>query len=102
LSLPDELSGDVVFSSSPCGGEFGFSNANFLGVCFFFITVVLLVYVPGKLLLLLLKRTVSPLEDVTLASFVGLILSGVIYWFVTFVRQARYFLLWPLAVSAVF
>ena len=46
------------------------------GACLFVVAVVLLAYVPGKLLLIALKRTLSPLEDVTLACFLGLIVSG--------------------------
>ena len=49
------------------------------GTCLFLIAVVLLAYVPGKLLLFLLRRTLTPLEDVTLACFLGLIVSGLIY-----------------------
>ena len=73
-----------------------------LGACLFFVAVVLLAYMPGKLLLIALKRTLSPLEDVTLACFLGLIVSGVAYWLITFAHQARFYLLWPLATVAVF
>jgi hypothetical protein len=48
----------------------------FFGACLFFIAVILLAYVPGRLVLLLLKRTLSPLEDVTLACVLGLLVSG--------------------------
>ena len=72
------------------------------GACLFFVAVVLLAYIPGKLLLIALKRTLSPLEDVTLACFLGLIVSGVAYWLITFAHQARFYLLWPLATVAVF
>ena len=46
------------------------------GACLFAIAVILLAYVPGKLLLIALKRTLSPLEDLTLACFLGLVVSG--------------------------
>ncbi len=72
------------------------------GACLFFVAVVFLAYMPGKLLLIALKRTLSPLEDVTLACFLGLIVSGVAYWLITFAQQARFYLLWPLATVAVF
>jgi hypothetical protein len=72
------------------------------GACLFFVAVVLLAYMPGKLLLITLKRTLSPLEDVTLACFLGLIVSGVAYWLITFAHQARFYFLWPLATVAVF
>ena len=45
----------------------------FFGTCLFFIAVVLLAYMPGKLLLIALKRALTPLEDVTLACVLGLV-----------------------------
>jgi hypothetical protein len=72
------------------------------GACLFVIAVILLAYVPGKLLLIALKRTLSPLEDVTLACFLGLVVSGLAYWLITYAHQARFFLVWPLATAAVF
>ncbi len=74
----------------------------FFGACLFFVAVVLLAYVPGKLLLLSLKRRLSPLEDVTLACFLGLIVSGLAYWLITFTRLERFYLIWPLTTAAVF
>jgi hypothetical protein len=72
------------------------------GACVFVIAVILLAYVPGKLLLIALKRTLSPLEDVTLACFLGLIVSGLVYWLVGFAHQARFYLIWPLATAVIF
>ena len=72
------------------------------GACLFVIAIILLAYVPGKLLLIALKRTLSPLEDVTLACFLGLIVSGLAYWLITYTHQARFFLVWPLMTAAVF
>ena len=66
------------------------------GACLFVIAVILLAYVPGKLLLIALKRTLGPLEDATVACFLGLIVSGLIYWLMTFAHQGRLFFLWPL------
>ena len=76
----------------------------FVGTCIFVVAALLLAYVPGKLLLIALNRTLSPLEDVTLACFLGLILSGLAYWLITYVHQASFFLLWPLGtgIAAVF
>ena len=74
----------------------------FFDACLFFFVVVLLVYVPGKLLLLLLKRALSPLEDVTLACSLGLIVSGLAYWLITFARLERFYLAWPLTAGAGF
>ena len=72
------------------------------GACLFVIAVVLLGYIPGKLLLIFLKRTLSPLEDLTLACFLGLIVSGVAYWLISYAHQARFFFVWPLGIGAVF
>jgi len=68
----------------------------FFGACLFFVAVIMLAYVPGKLLLIPLKRTLSPLEDVTLACVLGLVVSGLVYWLFTFAHQERFYLLWPL------
>ena len=72
------------------------------GACLFAIAVVLLGYIPGKLLLIALKRSLSPLEDITLACFLGLIVSGVAFWLISYAQQARFFLIWPLGIGAVF
>jgi hypothetical protein len=74
----------------------------FFGACLFFLAVVLLAYVPGKLLLLFLKRTLSPLEDATLACVLGLVASALVYWLIAFAHQARFYLVWPVATAAVF
>ena len=71
------------------------------GTCVFVIAAILLAYVPGKLLLIPLKRTLSPLEDVTLACFLGLIVSGLVYWLMAFGHQGRLFFLWPLIAAGV-
>jgi len=72
------------------------------GACLFFVAVILLAYMPGKLALLLLKRTLSPLEDVTLACVLGLLVSGLAYWLIALAHQAHLYLIWPLASTAVF
>jgi hypothetical protein len=74
----------------------------FVGACIFVAAVLLLAYVPGKLLLLLVKLTLRPLEDVTLSCFLGLVLSGIVYWLVAFADQARFYFVWLLATAAVF
>jgi len=74
----------------------------FLGTCIFLIAVVLLAYVPGKLLLGLLRRTLTPLEDATLACFLGLIVSGFVYWLITFGHQSHLYFIWPVGTGAVF
>jgi hypothetical protein len=74
----------------------------FFGACLFLVAVVFLAYVPGKLLLLQLKRKLSPLEDVTLACVLGLLVSGLAYWLIAFAHQARLYVVWPMATTAVF
>src|SRR5258708_19549548 len=71
------------------------------GACVFIIAVVLLAYVPGKLLLIALKRTLSPLEDVTLACVLGLVVSGLVYWLMMFAHQGRFYLVWLLTVAGI-
>ena len=72
------------------------------GACLFAIAVILLAYVPGKLLLIALKRTLTPLEDVTLACVLGLVVSGLVYWLMTFAHQGRFYLFWPLTAAGVY
>jgi hypothetical protein len=74
----------------------------FLGACLFVVAVAMLAFVPGKVLLLLLKRQLSPLEDFTLACVLGLVVSGLIYWLIAFAHQARTYVFWPLATTALF
>ena len=71
------------------------------GACVFVVAVILLAYVPGKLLLIALKRVLTPLEDVTLASVLGLVVSGLVYWLMTFAHQGRFYLVWPLTAAGV-
>jgi len=71
------------------------------GACVFVVAVILLAYVPGKLLLIALKRTLSPLEDVTLSCVLGLVVIGFVYWLMTFAHQGRFYLLWPLTVAGI-
>ena len=71
------------------------------GACVFVIAVIFLAYVPGKLLLIALKRTLTPLEDVTLACVLGLVVSGFVYWLMMFAHQGRFYLFWPLTAAGV-
>ncbi|MFL6597714.1 MAG: hypothetical protein ACJ8KF_07080 [Chthoniobacterales bacterium] len=73
----------------------------FFGTCLFSVAVIMLAYVPGQLLLMALKRALTPLEDVTLACVLGLVVSGLVYWLMTFAHQGRFYLVWPLAVAGV-
>jgi hypothetical protein len=71
------------------------------GPCLFIVAVILLAYVPGKVLLIALKRVLTPLEDVTLACVLGLVASGLVYWLMTFAHQGRFYFVWPLAAAGV-
>jgi hypothetical protein len=72
------------------------------GACLFVSAIILLAYMPGKLLFMALKRTLSPLEDVTLACFLGLVVSGLAYWLITYANEAHFFFLWPIGTAALF
>ena len=72
------------------------------GACLFAIAVILLAYVPGKLLLIALKQALTPLEDVTLACVLGLVVSGVVYWLMMFAHQGRFYVVWPLTAAGVY
>ena len=74
----------------------------FFGACLFSVAVIMLAYVPGKLLLLFLKPTLSPLEDVTLACVLGLVVSGLAYWLIAFAHHAHVYVVWPLACTSLF
>jgi hypothetical protein len=74
----------------------------FAGACIFLVAVVVLAYLPGKLLLLLLNRKLSLLEDTTLACSVGLLISALAYWLIVFFRQTHLFVLWPLTITGFF
>ena len=74
----------------------------FLGACLFFIAVILLAYVPGKLLLILTTRTLSWVEDFTLACVLGLVVSALTYWLMALPHQAHIYVLWPLATTGLF
>jgi hypothetical protein len=71
------------------------------GACVFVVAVILLAYVPGKLLLIALKRALTPLEDVSLACVLGLVVSGLVYWLMMFAHQGRLYLLWPLITASI-
>ncbi|MEP7071702.1 MAG: hypothetical protein ABI839_04895, partial [Verrucomicrobiota bacterium] len=74
----------------------------FSDACLFFVMAVGLAYLPGKLLLLFLKRELRPLEDICLASSAGLLISGLAYWLIAFLQQERFYILWPLTLAALF
>ena len=100
LTLRPSLRDDL--SSRPAACRFNSDMQIVSGACLFVIAVILLAYVPGKLLLIALRRRLSPLEDVTLACFLGLIASGLAYWLFMYTHQVRFFLVWPLMTSAAF
>ena len=101
LALRPSLRDDLV-SSCPPACRFNSDMQIVFGACLFVIAVILLAYVPGKLLLMALKRALTPLEDVTLACVLGLVVSGVVYWLMTFAHQGRFYLVWPLTAAGVY
>src|SRR5438874_9114942 len=101
LALRPSLRDDLV-SSCPAACRFNSDMQIVFGACLFAIAVILLAYVPGKLLLIALKRTLTPLEDVTLACVLGLVVSGVVYWLMAFAHQGRFYLVWPLTAAGVY
>ncbi len=72
-----------------------------LAPCLFFVAVVGLAYLPGKFFLILLRRKVGRLEEITLACSAGLLMSGVVYWFSVFLHEGRFYILWPLTITAI-
>ena len=74
----------------------------FLASCLFVLAVLGLAYVPGKLLLLLSNRRVSPLEEASLACSAGLLISGLVYWVIAVFNREHFYVLWPLTTTAVF
>src|SRR5205814_1754222 len=91
----------VGASSWPLAGS-SLDMQIFLAACLFFIAVILLAYVPGKLLLILLTRTLSWVEDFTLACVLGLVVSALTYWLMALAQQAHIYVLWPLATTGLF
>ena len=74
----------------------------FFGTCLFFVAVVLLAYMPGKLLLMALKRTLTPLEDVTLACVLGLVRERPCLLVNDVCHQGRFYFVWPLTAAGSF
>ena len=74
----------------------------FLGALLFLLATAALAYVPGALLLLLLKRSLSSAEYITLSCVIGLVVSAGVYWLFGFVHLFRLYFLWPLLATAVF
>jgi hypothetical protein len=101
FALRPSLRDDLV-SSCPASGRVRSEMQIVSSACLFIIASILLAYVPGKLLLNALRRTLFPLEDLTLACVLGLVVSSFVYWLMTFVRQGRLYLLWPLTAASVF
>jgi hypothetical protein len=73
----------------------------FAGACVFTLAVIVVAYLPGKILLVWLKRKLGLLEDISLSCSLGLLISGLVYWLVAFFRQPHFYILWPAIVIAV-
>ncbi len=61
-----------------------------------------LAYAPGALLLLLLKRSLSPAEHITLSCVIGLVVSVGVYWLFGFVHLFHLYFLWPSLATVAF
>jgi hypothetical protein len=68
----------------------------------FIISVVVVLYLPGKLLLDIARLRLSPLEDLALALVLGMVVSSFSFWLTSFLALANLFVLWPLAVTAAY
>ena len=68
----------------------------------FLAAAVVLAYLPGKLFLESLKLRLRPLEDLCVASSLGLIISALAYWLMAYSGQERFYVIWPIAVATVF
>jgi hypothetical protein len=63
--------------------------------------VLSLGYAPGALLLNVLKRSLTPLEHVSLSLTLGLITSAVVYWLITIAGWPALFVAWPVGTVGV-
>jgi len=68
----------------------------------FIIAVVVVVYLPGKLLLDTARLRLNPLEDLALALVLGMVVSSFLFWVTAFLAVANLFVLWPLAATAAY
>ena len=57
--------------------------------------VLSVAYAPGALLLHLLKRSLTPLEHVSLSVTLGLVTSAVVYWLIPLAAYPAFFVAWP-------
>ncbi len=62
----------------------------------FVIVVLILIYLPGKLLLDTARLRLKTLEDLTLSLVLGTTVSGLLYWMAVYVGWLPLFALWPL------
>jgi hypothetical protein len=67
----------------------------------FVLCVLVLIYLPGKLLLDMGRVRVRLLEDLTLSLVVGMTASSLVYWISAFFGLQRLFLLWPVTALVV-
>ncbi len=68
----------------------------FPGALFFLFATATLAYAPGALVLLLQKRSLTPVEHVTLSCVLGLLMSASVYWIFGFFHLFHLYFLWPL------
>jgi hypothetical protein len=67
----------------------------------FLLAIVMLIYLPGKLLVDIFALQMKPLEDLTLSLILGMTTSTLLFWISAFIPVPNLFLLWPLAAATV-
>ena len=55
-------------------------------------------YAPGALLLHVLKRSLTPLEHLSLSLTLGVVASAVVYWLIAFTGRPALFVAWPVGI----
>jgi hypothetical protein len=66
----------------------------------FVMAVIMLAYLPGKLVFEIARLRLGPLESLTLSLLVGMILSGILYWITSFLK-IPIFLVWPFSTAII-
>jgi hypothetical protein len=68
----------------------------------FALALVLLAYIPGRLLLRVARIAISPLDTLALSLGLGLVLSASIYWFLAYFSLQQYSIYWVIGTAGFF
>jgi hypothetical protein len=71
-------------------------------VILFVVAVALVAYIPGRLLLRFARISVSPLDVTTLSLNLGLVVSAIVFWLLSYFSLRGSFILWSLAGAGIF